>query len=138
MIDHRVNSKLEMSGLHYQKFSLIWIFMLISKRTFINYYIYFLCCKILMFKILFSTPANEDDIEGQLILRSTRFWGRIYIGRYSISSYCICSFKNVGSDGWPQTIQFFRAHFGIEPPIGRKVKLLLSVRFIFPILYYFN
>jgi hypothetical protein len=28
-------------------------------------------------------------------------------------------------DGWPQTIQFFRAHFGIEPPFGRK-------RFIFP------
>lgn len=35
-------------------------------------------------------------------LRSTRFWGRLYI------------------DGWPQTIQFFRAHFGIEPPFGRK------------------
>eukprot|EP01039_Chlorochromonas_danica_P001312 gene1312-1433_t len=49
-----------------------------------------------------STPAREDDIDGQLRLRSTRFWGRLYI------------------DGWPQTIQYFRAHFGIEPPIGRK------------------
>lgn len=49
-----------------------------------------------------STPAAEDDIEGQLRLRSTRFWGRMYI------------------DGWPQSIQFFRAHFGIEPPLGRK------------------
>ena len=49
-----------------------------------------------------STPANDDDIEGQLRLRSTRFWGRLYI------------------DGWPQTIQYFRAHFGIEPPLGRK------------------
>ena len=54
-----------------------------------------------------NTPAGEEDIEGQMRLRSTRFWGRLYI------------------DGWPQTIQFFRAHFGIEPPIGRK-------RFIFP------
>jgi len=53
-----------------------------------------------------NTPASDDDVEGQLRLRSTRFWGRIYI------------------DGWPQTIQFFRAHFGIEPPIGR-------VRFVF-------
>ena len=41
-------------------------------------------------------------------LRSTRFWGRLYL------------------DGWPQTIQFFRAHFGIEPPFGRK-------RFVFPV-----
>jgi hypothetical protein len=49
-----------------------------------------------------NTPAAEDDIEGQLRLRSTRFWGRLYI------------------EGWPQTIQFFRAHFGIEPPIGKK------------------
>lgn len=49
-----------------------------------------------------STFAPEEDIEGQLNLRSTRFWGRLYI------------------DGWPQTIQFFRAHFGIEPPLGRK------------------
>ena len=39
-------------------------------------------------------------IIGQMRLRSTRFWGRLYI------------------DGWPQTIQFFRAHFGIEPPFG--------------------
>eukprot|EP00600_Ochromonadales_sp_CCMP1393_P006289 CAMPEP_0174963254 /NCGR_PEP_ID=MMETSP0004_2-20121128/5229_1 /TAXON_ID=420556 /ORGANISM="Ochromonas sp., Strain CCMP1393" /LENGTH=443 /DNA_ID=CAMNT_0016211861 /DNA_START=293 /DNA_END=1624 /DNA_ORIENTATION=- len=49
-----------------------------------------------------NTPASEEDIEGQIHLRSTRFWGRLYI------------------DGWPQTIQFFRAHFGIEPPLGRK------------------
>lgn len=49
-----------------------------------------------------STPATEDDLEGQMRLRSTRFWGRLYI------------------DGWPQTIQFFRAHFGVEAPMGRK------------------
>lgn len=49
-----------------------------------------------------STPASEEDVEGQLRLRSTRFWGRLYI------------------DGWPQTIQYFRAHFGTEPPLGRK------------------
>lgn len=54
-----------------------------------------------------STPASEEDIEGQVRLRASRFWGRMYI------------------DGWPQTIQFFRAHFGIEPPLGRKV-------FVFP------
>lgn len=34
--------------------------------------------------------------------RSSRFWGRLYI------------------DGWPQPIQFFRAHFGTEPKYGRK------------------
>lgn len=49
-----------------------------------------------------STPALDDDITGQIKLRSTRFWGRLYI------------------DGWPQTIQYFRAHFGKEPPLGRK------------------
>eukprot|EP01031_Cornospumella_fuschlensis_P031675 gene31675-38280_t len=49
-----------------------------------------------------STPAREEDVDGQLRLRSTRFWGRLYI------------------DGWPQTIQYFRAHFGTEPPLGRK------------------
>lgn len=49
-----------------------------------------------------NSPASEDDIEGQMNLRSTRFWGRLYI------------------DGWPQPIQFFRAHFGKEPPMGRK------------------
>jgi len=54
-----------------------------------------------------NKPASEEDIEGQMRLRSTRFWGRLYI------------------DGWPQTIQFFRAHFGIEPPFGKK-------RFVFP------
>jgi hypothetical protein len=53
-----------------------------------------------------STPASEDDIEGQKALRESRFWGRLYI------------------DGWPQPIQYFRAHFGSVPPTGRK-------RFIF-------
>lgn len=57
-----------------------------------------------------STPANEEDIEGQMNLRSTRFWGRLYI------------------DGWPQTIQFFRAHFGIAPPIGRKTFVFAEPR----------
>ena len=57
-----------------------------------------------------STPATEEDIEGQLRLRSTRFWGRLYI------------------DGWPQTIQFFRAHFGIEPPVGRKTFVFAEPR----------
>lgn len=54
-----------------------------------------------------NKPASEEDVEGQMRLRSTRFWGRLYL------------------DGWPQTIQFFRAHFGIEPPFGKK-------RFVFP------
>ncbi|CAM9664913.1 unnamed protein product, partial [Ectocarpus fasciculatus] len=49
-----------------------------------------------------NTPAAEDDLEGQRQLRNSRFWGRLYI------------------DGWPQSIQFFRAHFGKEPPMGRK------------------
>lgn len=49
-----------------------------------------------------NSPADESDIEGQMHLRSTRFWGRLLI------------------DGWPQSIQFFRAHFGKEPPYGRK------------------
>lgn len=47
-----------------------------------------------------TTPASEEDLEGQIHLRNTRYWGRLYI------------------DGWPQTIQYFRAHFGIEPPLG--------------------
>jgi hypothetical protein len=37
-----------------------------------------------------TTPAADDDIEGQMKIRDSRFWGRIHI------------------DGWPQTIQFFR------------------------------
>lgn len=49
-----------------------------------------------------SSFAAEDDIEGQIQLRNSRFWGRLYI------------------EGWPQTIQYFRAHFGSEPPMGRK------------------
>jgi len=57
-----------------------------------------------------STPASEEDIQGQIRLRSTRFWGRLYI------------------DGWPQTIQFFRAHFGIEPPLGRKTFVFAEPR----------
>lgn len=57
-----------------------------------------------------STPAAEDDIPGQMKLRGTRYWGRIYI------------------DGWPQTIQFFRAHFGIEPPFGRKTFVFAEPR----------
>lgn len=54
--------------------------------------------------------AKEEDIEGQMRLRATRFWGRLYI------------------DGWPQTIQFFRAHFGIEPPFGRKIFVFAEPR----------
>jgi hypothetical protein len=57
-----------------------------------------------------NTPAPDHDIEGQMALRSTRFWGRIYI------------------DGWPQTIQFFRAHFGAEPPYGRKIFVFAEPR----------
>jgi hypothetical protein len=49
-----------------------------------------------------NTPASEEDIEGQMKLRGNRFWGRLYL------------------DGWPQPIQYFRAHFGIAPPMGRK------------------
>lgn len=49
-----------------------------------------------------SSPAEIDDISGQESLRASRFWGRVYI------------------DGWPQSVQFFRAHFGKEPPMGKK------------------
>lgn len=49
-----------------------------------------------------SSPASEEDLDGQLKLRATRFWGRLYL------------------DGWPQSIQFFRAHFGTVAPMGRK------------------
>eukprot|EP01041_Mallomonas_annulata_P010047 gene10047-20927_t len=57
-----------------------------------------------------NSPVNDEDIEGQKRLRSTRFWGRLYI------------------DGWPQTIQYFRAHFGIEPPLGRKIFVFAEPR----------
>jgi hypothetical protein len=33
-------------------------------------------------------------------LRNSRWWGRLYI------------------DGWPQTVQYLRAHFGEPPPTG--------------------
>ena len=49
-----------------------------------------------------NSPAQEEDVEGQHRLRASRFWGRLYL------------------DGWPQTVQFFRAHFGVVPPLGRK------------------
>ena len=49
-----------------------------------------------------NTIPKIDDIKAQLELRSNRVWGRIYI------------------DGWPQTIQYYRAHFGDPPPYGRK------------------
>ena len=57
-----------------------------------------------------NSPASEDDIEGQNRLRDTRFWGRLYL------------------DGWPQTIQFFRAHFGVTPPMGRKAFVFAEPR----------
>jgi hypothetical protein len=57
-----------------------------------------------------NTFARADDLEGQLKLRSSRFWGRLYI------------------DGWPQPIQFFRAHFGIEPPMGKKIFVFAEPR----------
>lgn len=57
-----------------------------------------------------STFAKEEDVNGQMRLRATRFWGRLYI------------------DGWPQTIQFFRAHFGIEPPFGKKIFVFAEPR----------
>ena len=57
-----------------------------------------------------SAPASEEDIEGQIRLRDSRFWGRMYI------------------DGWPQTIQFFRAHFGISPPMGKKTFVFAEPR----------
>lgn len=49
-----------------------------------------------------GTFAADDDIEGQIRLRDSRYWGRLYL------------------DGWPQSIQYFRAHFGLPPPRGRK------------------
>lgn len=57
-----------------------------------------------------NTPVADDNIEGQLKLRSTRFWGRLYIS------------------GWPQTIQFFRAHFGLVPPSGKKIFVFAEPR----------
>lgn len=57
-----------------------------------------------------SAPASEEDIEGQIRLRETRFWGRLYL------------------DGWPQTIQFFRAHFGVSPPMGKKTFVFAEPR----------
>ena len=57
-----------------------------------------------------STFADEDDLEGQLQLRASRYWGRLYI------------------EGWPQTIQFLRAHFGVEPPLGRKTFVFAEPR----------
>ena len=54
-----------------------------------------------------STPAADDDVEGQLKLRNSRYWGRVYI------------------EGFAQPVQYFRAHFGTEPPMGRK-------HFVFP------
>lgn len=57
-----------------------------------------------------DTFASDNDIPGQLKLRSTRYWGRLYI------------------DGWPQTIQFYRAHFGNEPPLGRKIFTFVEPR----------
>ena len=57
-----------------------------------------------------DTFARADDPEGQARLRATRFWGRLHI------------------DGWPQSIQFFRAHFGIEPPLGKKILVFAEPR----------
>ena len=54
---------------------------------------------------------QDDDIEGQLKLRSSRFWGRLYI------------------DGWPQTIQYFVAHFGLSPPYGQKKIVFAEPKF---------
>jgi hypothetical protein len=44
--------------------------------------------------------AKEGDTEDELELRNSRWWGRLYI------------------DGWPQTVQYLRAHFGEPPPMG--------------------
>lgn len=44
--------------------------------------------------------AASGDAKGAAELRATRMWGRLYV------------------DGWPQTIQFLRAHFGEAPPEG--------------------
>lgn len=57
-----------------------------------------------------SSPASEEDVEGQMRLRESRFWGRLYI------------------EGWPQTIQFFRAHFGTQAPMGRKTFVFAEPR----------
>lgn len=57
--------------------------------------------------------AHESDIKGQIELRNTRYWGRLYI------------------DGFPQTIQYFRAHFGIVPPIGNKLLLFIMNHLLF-------
>jgi len=45
--------------------------------------------------------ALESDDKDEAELRDSRWWGRLYV------------------DGWPQTIQYLRAHFGEPPPRGR-------------------
>lgn len=44
--------------------------------------------------------AEENDTAGAERLRESRWWGRLYI------------------DGWPQSVQYLRAHFGTAPPKG--------------------
>lgn len=46
--------------------------------------------------------AADGDSVDEKSLRDTRWWGRLYI------------------DGWPQSIQYLRAHFGEAPPQGMK------------------
>lgn len=58
-----------------------------------------------VFSVLDTDKVKRDfapvgDAKGESELRQTRMWGRLYV------------------DGWPQTIQFMRAHFGEPPPEG--------------------
>mmetsp|Transcript_8803 Transcript_8803/g.11506 ORF Transcript_8803/g.11506 Transcript_8803/m.11506 type:complete len:497 (+) Transcript_8803:91-1581(+) len=51
--------------------------------------------------------AKEGDSADELELRNSRWWGRLYI------------------DGWPQTVQYLRAHFGEAPPMGER-KIMIA------------
>lgn len=57
-----------------------------------------------------NTPAADDDFEGQEKLRASRYWGRMYI------------------EGHPQSIQYFRAHFGEQTPKGKKYFVFANSR----------
>mmetsp|Transcript_33850 Transcript_33850/g.78168 ORF Transcript_33850/g.78168 Transcript_33850/m.78168 type:complete len:267 (+) Transcript_33850:46-846(+) len=49
---------------------------------------------------------HEGNAAEEEASRSSRWWGRLYI------------------DGWPQTVQYMRAHFGEPPPAGLRPMIL--------------
>jgi len=70
-----------------------------------------------VFSVLNADKVKRDfapvgDAKGESELRQTRMWGRLYV------------------DGWPQTIQFMRAHFGEPPPEGPRRFVIADPVFI--------